>query len=156
MHQFPINSCRTKMPLMVFSFIFIILGWFWNFLIISVTDLLLTGSRDKNLLFKPRFSTRLSKYDFNVSEFFVLRNYFVLFCYSCYFIVANLVREKRFCSFSKLFIIRNISYIEAVKAIFLSFSKYCNTVIYLFVVSLFILLRFCIQEIYCVTSTESL
>ena len=35
MHQFPINSCRTKMPLMVFSFIFIILGWFWNFLIIQ-------------------------------------------------------------------------------------------------------------------------
>ena len=36
------------MPFMVFSFIFIILGWFWNFLIISVTESLLTGSGDKN------------------------------------------------------------------------------------------------------------
>ena len=50
-----------------FSFIFIMLRWFWNFLIISVTDLLLTGSSDKNLRFIPKFSTRVSKYDLNVS-----------------------------------------------------------------------------------------
>ena len=46
---------------------FIILRWFWNFLIISFTDLLFTGSSDVNLLLIPKFSTIVSNYDLNVS-----------------------------------------------------------------------------------------
>ena len=50
-----------------FSFIFIVIGWFWNFLIISFTDSLLTGSSYINLLLISKFFTIVSKYDLKVS-----------------------------------------------------------------------------------------
>ena len=45
----------------------IMLVWFWNFVIISFTDSLLTGSSNINLLLIPKFFTIVSKYGLNVS-----------------------------------------------------------------------------------------
>ena len=45
----------------------IMLVWFWNFVIISFTDSLLTGSSNINLLLIPKFFTIVSKYGLNFS-----------------------------------------------------------------------------------------
>ena len=50
-----------------FSFVFIILGSSWNFLIIPVTNALLAVSSDIYLLLRPKLSTIFWKYDLNVS-----------------------------------------------------------------------------------------
>ena len=84
-----------------FSFIFIILGCFLNILIISVTDSLLTGYSNINLLLIPKFSTRYSKYDWDVSATFLSSGTTLLYpvrvSYS--FIVANHGGQKRFYSY---------------------------------------------------------
>ena len=69
-------------------------------------------------------------------------------CFSLFFetSLSSSVREKRFYIFPKLFIIRNISYIEVIKIIYLCFSNHCNTKASLFVVSLFTFLRFWLQK----------
>ena len=56
------------------------------------------------------------------------------------------LEKKRFHGIPKLFIIRDISYIEVIIVIFHSFSNHFDTRIPLFVISLFTFLRFCLQK----------
>ena len=64
-----------------FSFIFIKLGWFRNFLIISVTDSLLTGSLDIDLLIKPKFFSTVAKHDVIMSATSLLYSVRVIYSF---------------------------------------------------------------------------
>ena len=112
------------------SFISIIFGWFWNFLIISVTDSLLTWSSDINLILISTTNTaRVSEYNSNVSVTSLPSDTFP--CrQSCWW--KNGFKIFYNCLLSVIFLT-----LRLLKQFFFTFSNHCNTKISFFVVSLF-------------------